>query len=214
MNRQLLRLAQQAFRTRSKRSFAMLALVALIALGTWWFSDRGGEGSTTVVTEPSPSLVAEAGTATSTTTTRTPGTTASTEVTGPPSTEVPHSAVVASTDPAPTQPADEVPPATGAPTGIDANSGLPNVSLSDLPPEAAETLALIDDGGPYPYDRDGLTFGNFEGILPDEPRGYYREFTVETPGLSHRGARRIVVGDGGELYWTDDHYESFSVIVR
>ena len=92
----------------------------------------------------------------------------------------------------------------------DPDSGLPTVYLLDLPPEAAETVDLIDRGPPYPYDKDGSTFGNYEGILPDHERGYYQEFTVETPGSYDRGARRIVEGAEGELYWTDDHYESFS----
>ncbi|MBM0128215.1 ribonuclease domain-containing protein [Pimelobacter simplex] len=94
-------------------------------------------------------------------------------------------------------------------------AGIPYVDLGDLPPEAAETVALIDAGGPFPYPgKDGSTFGNFEGLLPDRPRGYYAEYTVETPGLEHRGARRIIAGDGGELYWTEDHYESFERIRR
>jgi len=93
--------------------------------------------------------------------------------------------------------------------------GVAYVDLADLPPEAAETVALIDAGGPFPYPgKDGSTFGNFEGVLPDRPRGYYAEYTVDTPGLSHRGARRIIAGDGGELYWTEDHYESFERIRR
>lgn len=93
--------------------------------------------------------------------------------------------------------------------------GFRYVAVDELPPEAAETLELIDDGGPYPYPgKDGSTFGNFEGVLPDRQRGYYAEYTVETPGLSHRGARRIIAGDGGELYWTEDHYESFERIRR
>ena len=91
---------------------------------------------------------------------------------------------------------------------------LPVVSLAQLPPEAAETVALIDAGGPYPYDQDDSVFGNFEGLLPDEPRGYYHEYTVVTPGSEDRGARRIIAGEGGELYWTDDHYQSFSRILR
>ncbi len=86
--------------------------------------------------------------------------------------------------------------------------------LADLPPEAADTLELIDAGGPFPEDRDGVTFENREELLPDEPRGYYREYTVPTPGSDDRGARRIVAGDGGELYWTGDHYSSFSRIQR
>ena len=89
---------------------------------------------------------------------------------------------------------------------------LPRVALSDLPPEAASTVALIEAGGPFPYDRDGITFENREGLLPDESSGYYHEYTVPTPGAGDRGARRIIVGSGGELYWTDDHYRSFERI--
>ena len=92
--------------------------------------------------------------------------------------------------------------------------GLPTVELDDLPPEAEDTVELIDSDGPYPYDKDGSTFGNFEGLLPDHQRGYYEEYTVETPGSNDRGARRIILADDGTLYWTDDHYESFSRITR
>ena len=77
-----------------------------------------------------------------------------------------------------------------------------------------ETIALIDHGGPFPYPQDGDTFRNDEGLLPDQPTGYYREYTVETPGSDDRGARRIVAGSAGELCWTDDHYNSFSRITR
>jgi ribonuclease T1 len=91
-------------------------------------------------------------------------------------------------------------------------SGLGVVTLDELPEEAEETVELIEDGGPFPYERDGVTFGNYEGVLPDNSRGFYREYTVETPGLSHRGARRIVVGGGKYFYWTEDHYESFERI--
>lgn len=89
------------------------------------------------------------------------------------------------------------------------------ITVSALPPEAREVLADIDAGGPYAYPgKDGSTFGNHEGVLPQQRRGYYREYTVPTPGLSHRGARRIVTGSRGERYWTADHYESFSRIRR
>lgn len=97
-------------------------------------------------------------------------------------------------------------------SGTDPESGLPWVAVSALPVEAEETLELIEAGGPYPYDRDDITFGNYEGILPPQPRGHYREYTVPTPGLSHRGARRIVTGGADEYYWTDDHYASFQRI--
>jgi len=99
--------------------------------------------------------------------------------------------------------------------GEDPESGLPWISEAELPPEAVDTLELIDAGGPFPYpDKDGSTFGNFEGILPEEDDGYYAEYTVPTPGSPDRGARRIVAGDGGEFYYTEDHYESFSRIDR
>lgn len=91
---------------------------------------------------------------------------------------------------------------------------LPTIDYADLPPEAHETIALIDVGGPFPFNKDGSTFQNREGILPNRPRGYYREYTVITPGEDDRGARRIVGGDEGELYYTDDHYNSFREIMR
>ena len=103
---------------------------------------------------------------------------------------------------------------TVEPPGTDPQSGLPFVELADLPPEAAQIVDLIDQGGPFEEDEDGGTFRNDEEILPEEPRGYYREYTVPTPGSDDRGARRIVAGEAGELYWTDDHYRSFSRIRR
>jgi ribonuclease T1 len=96
-----------------------------------------------------------------------------------------------------------------ATAGTDPESGLTVVAAADLPAEARDTLKLIDQGGPFPYSRDGVVFGNFERILPAKERGYYREYTVKTPGESDRGARRIVTGKGGERYYTDDHYKSF-----
>ena len=83
------------------------------------------------------------------------------------------------------------------------------VLLSELPKEGRATFALIKQGGPFQYKRDGIVFGNFEKRLPVKKRGYYREYTVPTPGSRDRGARRIVAGDGGEYYYTADHYKSF-----
>jgi ribonuclease T1 len=97
------------------------------------------------------------------------------------------------------------------------------VAVGQLPREARETLALIRKGGRFPYERDGIVFGNYEQHLPAQPRGYYREFTVPTPGVQHRGARRIVAGGcerarapcpAGEFYYTDDHYGSFRRILE
>ena len=93
-------------------------------------------------------------------------------------------------------------------------SGLPTIRYQDLPRQAQDTIRLIDKGGPFPFDRDGITFQNREGILPKKPNGYYHEYTVITPGSSDRGARRIIAGDLGELYYTDDHYDSFREVIR
>jgi ribonuclease T1 len=84
-------------------------------------------------------------------------------------------------------------------------------STEGLPVEARETLELIATRGPFPYDRDGTVFQNRERHLPERPEGYYREYTVPTPGERDRGARRIVTGgDPPEVYYyTDDHYETF-----
>jgi guanyl-specific ribonuclease Sa len=96
------------------------------------------------------------------------------------------------------------------PAGTD--SGLPVRALSQLPAEATGTWRLIEKGGPFPYDEDGRVFGNRERLLPAERSGYYREYTVDTPGSRDRGARRIVTGSDGELYYTADHYGSFVVV--
>ena len=86
---------------------------------------------------------------------------------------------------------------------------LQEVSVFSLPIEAKETLRLIKQGGPFPYPRDGIVFGNFEKRLPKKQRGYYHEYTVKTPGVRSRGARRIVCGQAVECYYSDDHYETF-----
>ena len=86
------------------------------------------------------------------------------------------------------------------------------VALSELPREAQETLRLIMRGGPYPYQRDGIVFGNREGLLPSKPSGYYHEYTVPTPGGTNRGTRRIISGREGEYYYTGDHYRTFQRI--
>ncbi|MEV0482429.1 ribonuclease [Streptomyces sp. NPDC050508] len=88
------------------------------------------------------------------------------------------------------------------------------VKVSQLPAEARQTVALIDQGGPFPYAKDGVVFGNYEKLLPEQKRGYYHEYTVRTPGSRDRGARRIVTGQGGEIYYTDDHYKSFRTVLR
>jgi ribonuclease T1 len=95
---------------------------------------------------------------------------------------------------------------------------MPTISVAQLPRQGRETYQLIRQGGPFQYSKDGVVFGNRERILPMRQRGYYREYTVETSGQSHRGARRIVCGgqprspDG--CYYTSDHYASFRKIVE
>ena len=98
------------------------------------------------------------------------------------------------------------------------DDALGSVALADLPAEARHTLRLIQRGGPFPFPhKDGSTFENFERHLPSQARGYYREYTVPTPGSPDRGARRIIAGSGrsgdvatsGEYYYTDNHYQNF-----
>jgi len=83
------------------------------------------------------------------------------------------------------------------------------IDKAALPAEARDTLARIEAGGPHPYARDGNVFHNREGRLPARPSGYYREYTVRTPGDAGRGARRIVTGARGDRYYTPDHYRTF-----
>ena len=84
-----------------------------------------------------------------------------------------------------------------------------DIAVEKLPSEARQTLALIEKNGPFPYPRDGAVFGNRERNLPSQYRGYYREYTVKTPGERTRGARRIIWGKGGEFYYSGDHYNHF-----
>ncbi len=86
---------------------------------------------------------------------------------------------------------------------------VPTAHLAGLPEEARQTLRLIKRGGPFPYPRDGVVFQNRENRLPAKPRGYYREYTVPTPGARDRGARRIVAGQAEDYYYTQDHYRTF-----
>jgi ribonuclease T1 len=108
---------------------------------------------------------------------------------------------------------------SGVPTaaqGFDEGSagGVATIRAVELPPQARETLHLIKIGGPFLYPRDGAVFGNYERLLPRKPRGYYHEYTVPTPGAHDRGARRIISGQAGELYYTDNHYRTFKRIIE
>lgn len=106
-------------------------------------------------------------------------------------------------------------PSVAAPATM---AGVLTCPLASLPPEVADTVEDIHSNGPFPFPRnDGVVFGNREAHLPDEARGYYREYTVITPGASHRSTRRIVTGgtrrtDPREYFYTDDHYDSFCLV--
>jgi ribonuclease T1 len=115
---------------------------------------------------------------------------------------------------------DTAAPVVGQASATDAGSpragvsGLPTVDVDRLPREAQETYVVILDGGPYPYRQDDQVFGNRERILPPEDYGWYREYTVQTPGSSDRGARRFVVSQDGVFFYTDDHYNSFREVLE
>lgn len=96
------------------------------------------------------------------------------------------------------------------------DGGISTIFAADLPYEARQTLALIHRNGPFPYERDGIEFRNFERRLPRASRGYYHEYTVRTPGQRSRGTRRIIIGGDPPVvfYYTDDHYNSFRRIVE
>ena len=193
---------------RLKVTWGALVVIVLLAAFLWWTDtlgtgdDQAGTGGTTTAASATDSPTAS------------PTPTSSPTPTDAPTSPTASARPTSATPSPPTSRPTSTPTSTPSPSAtVDPVSGLPLVLLSDLPIEAAEVVEDIDAGGPYEFDRDGITFGNYEGILPDRERGYYREYTVPTPGLDHRGARRIVTG-GDTLYWTDDHYESFSVIVR
>jgi ribonuclease T1 len=98
-------------------------------------------------------------------------------------------------------------------TTVSAPSGMQVKALSKLPAEATTTWKLIQKGGPFPYpDNDGVVFGNYEKRLPQNKVGYYHEYTVDTPNAKNRATRRLITGSQRELYYTDDHYDSFVVV--
>jgi len=99
-------------------------------------------------------------------------------------------------------------------SAVSARIEAPDIAAKDLPPEARHTLELIRSGGPFPHRQDGAVFGNREHRLPAQARGYYREYTVPTPGARDRGARRVIAGgqdsrNPAESWYTEDHYRSF-----
>jgi ribonuclease T1 len=108
---------------------------------------------------------------------------------------------------------DNTPSGVSAAPSRTTTGGYSVVALSALPPQVDDTVRLIKHGGPFPYpDNDGVTFHNFGDTLPKEPEGFYREYTVPTPGSEDRGARRLVVGADGRYWYTADHYETFALV--
>lgn len=104
-------------------------------------------------------------------------------------------------------------PVAGGLAPAQPTTALASMTVAQLPAQAVQTLELIAAGGPFPYQQDGATFQNREGILPAQPRGFYAEYTVVTPQSDDRGARRIVAGDDGSRFYTADHYTSFREVV-
>ncbi|MFF4161428.1 ribonuclease domain-containing protein [Streptomyces sp. NPDC001678] len=107
-------------------------------------------------------------------------------------------------------------PAVAAPSAapaVVAVQSVGDICYSELPSQAHDTIRLIDQGGPFPYPRDGIVFSNREGVLPKQSSGYYHEYTVITPGSPDRGARRVITGKGShEDYYTADHYRTFDLV--
>lgn len=104
------------------------------------------------------------------------------------------------------------PPIGGRPVAVSSTAGLPVRKLSQLPAQATQVWQLIRRGGPFPYRQDGGVFGNREARLPSRQPGFYREYTVPTPGQHDRGPRRLITGGAEELYYTGDHYVTFVAV--
>ncbi|MDO8811466.1 MAG: ribonuclease domain-containing protein [Gallionella sp.] len=102
----------------------------------------------------------------------------------------------------------------GSQPAQDRPENLSVIAVANLPAKARDTLRIIKQGGPFAYSRDGTAFKNYEHILPAQPRDYYREYTVKTPGARNRGTRRIISGKLNEYYYTADHYQTFKRILE
>lgn len=217
-------------RNRTQRgqqlSLGGLLLALLVAFITWW--SGGGSTPTAQLATATAAPISEAVAAEGMTTplpqlkvvsvakpdtpTRKPTLAAATRKAAK-ATATPRPRATATRTRAPT-PTVKPPPPTATPRHASGVTGLPTVRYDQLPREAQRTIELIDRGGPFPFYQDGAVFQNRERLLPRKERNYYREYTVITPGEDDRGARRIVAGDAGELFYTADHYDSFREVVR
>ena len=230
---------RRAVKTGQKRGGTPLGVggtlvTVLVAVLLWWFNGGGPTNSVPATgDEPTPTstitatAIGETPTNAAVAAAAAVATELATATVAPQSedTDVPTPTVApptATSAPSPTATALPAPTATKPPKPTPSPTskaragppGIPPITLDALPPEALDTLVLIENDGPFPFERDGITFQNRERLLPSKPRGYYREYTVITPGENDRGARRIIAGEEGELYYTDDHYESFFWIVE
>lgn len=197
----------QAGSARRVLSFLGSLLLLVVVVAGIVFSQTNGGGRPTATVGRTTASVTIIAAAPGPTSTATPPAGPATSRALPTATVAP---TVAANRPLPTATSPpRAPSAAPAP-----NDGLATVPFASLPTEAQQTIALIDRGGPFPYDRDGITFSNREGLLPSQSNGYYREYTVVTPGSADRGARRVIAGRDGQLYYTDDHYLSFRRVVR
>lgn len=182
------------FIARNRRNLIGLAVMVVLAI-VWLITSRSGDRPAA----SGPTTQAAATTAPLTISTSPLST--SRPTTAPPTTD--HRTIAATTARSP----------TSRPAGTDPASGLRWINESALPAQARETIALIRAGGPYPYPRnDDVTYHNNNRALPRQPDGFYREYTVITPGSATRGARRIIAGQDGSLYYTADHYTTFARI--
>ncbi len=190
---------RRAPREGSNRSalFGILGALLLLALAFAWDrwnpdgpTQAGADRSTTTSTSTS------AGAGSGQTTTR-------------PTTTRPTTTLPGTSQPTTTRRPQDTRPETGRPRARSRVRSLTLIDVEELPAQADPVIDAIESDGPFDYDRDGVTFQNRERILPQESRGYYHEYTVRTPGESDRGARRLVTGVDGSLFYTDDHYESF-----
>ena len=195
------------------------ATVLLLILLTFWLQGCGQDdtASPTSATTPKSAVatIAQATVASNITLTKTPTVIATAKASkNPTKTTRPKVTPKANATVRPTATATRRPKPTNTPasTARAGPAGMTVVTITELPPEAQKTVKLIKQGGPFPYARDGIDFQNREGLLPHQARSYYHEYTVITPGSANRGARRIIAGAHGELYYTDDHYASFSWI--